>query len=68
MKKSFLYFALALLISLFISKCNTSENHFLKNQEYRNKVHEQFLNRKQLASGRAEQLFSVFEKEGLTTE
>ncbi len=52
MKKSFLYFAFALLISLFISKCNiSSDEHFLKDENYRKQVHEQFLKRKELAAG-----------------
>jgi len=68
MKKSFLYFALALLTSIFISKCNTSsDDHFLKDKDYREQVHNQFLKRKELAAGRSEQLFSVFNKEKLTT-
>jgi len=69
MKKSIIYFGVALLISLFISKCNiSSSKHFLKDENYRKLVSEQFLKRKELAAGRNKQLFSVFEKEGLTTE
>jgi len=69
MKKTFLYFCFALLISLFISKCNiSSDKHFLEDENYRKQVHEQFLKRKDMGAGRSQQLFSVFDKEGLTIE
>ncbi len=67
--------ALCILAGIFIlflsSGCvgkKTEDSHFLTKKEYRDQVHEQFLKRKELASNRNDELFSVFEREDLTTE
>lgn len=66
MKKKVLYlFALGGL--LLTTSCKQSNEHFLKDEAYRNQVHEQFEQRKQLAANRSEALFSVFD-ENLTIE
>ncbi len=56
------------LMAFFISSCSPTDQHFLKDEKYRTQVHEQFLKRKEMAAGRSQQLFSVLDKEGLTTE
>ncbi|GAB6009152.1 transglutaminase domain-containing protein [Dysgonomonas reticulitermitis] len=56
-----------LLIVFLFSACS-SDQHFLKDEEYRAQVHKQFLKRKELAAGRTQELFAVFDKPGLTTE
>lgn len=56
------------LMVFFISSCSPTDQHFLKDEKYRTQVHEQFLKRKEMAAGRSQQLFSVLDKEGLTTE
>ncbi len=56
-----------LLIPFLFLACNKGE-HFLKDESYRQRVHEQFEKRKSLAENRSEALFSVFEKRGLTLE
>jgi len=58
---SFIAFAL-------FSACGSSEKHFLKDETYRQQVQQQFLKRKELAAGRSNQLFSVFDKPELITE
>jgi len=55
-------------MAFFISSCSPTDQHFLKDEKYRTQVHEQFLKRKEMAAGRSQQLFSVLDKEGLTTE
>lgn len=56
-----------LLISLlFITSCSKKE-HFINDKSYRSQVHKDFLDRKQIAEGRHDQLFSVMDK-SLTTE
>ncbi|MDU1904302.1 MAG: transglutaminase domain-containing protein [Dysgonomonas sp.] len=66
MKKKVLYlFALGGL--LLTTSCKQNNEHFLKDEAYRNQVHEQFEKRKQLAANRSEALFSVF-NENLTIE
>ncbi len=42
--------------------------HFLPAGEYRNKVHQDFLDRKEMAGGRGEQLFAVLERDDLSHE
>ncbi|MDR2805641.1 MAG: transglutaminase-like domain-containing protein [Dysgonamonadaceae bacterium] len=56
------------LIALFLfSACGEKETHFLKDRNYREQVHQQFEKRKMEAAKR-KALFSVFEKENLSTE
>lgn len=62
------YFTVLLLIVLLSVSCSSTEKHFLKDSSYRDQVHEQFLKRQEMSEGRSTQLFSVFDKEGLTTE
>ncbi|MDU1891886.1 MAG: transglutaminase-like domain-containing protein [Dysgonomonas sp.] len=63
------FYSIFCFIALFLySACSPSDKHFLKDEAYRTQVHEQFLKRKELAVGRSNQLFSVFEKENLSTE
>jgi hypothetical protein len=57
---------LAIALAFVLHACNPSDNHFLKDEAYRSQVHEQFLKRKEQAAGRSRQLFSVFDKKGLT--
>jgi hypothetical protein len=57
-----------LLIIVFILTACSSDQHFLKDEEYRAQVHKQFLKRKELAAGRSQELFAVFDKPGLTAE
>lgn len=57
-----------LIIAFIFTSCDSSDKHFLKDEQYRMQVHEQFLKRQELAVGRGQQLFAVFDKEGLTTE
>ncbi len=47
--------------------CDGNE-HFLTDREYREKVHENFLERMEFAAGRSEALFSVFGSGKLTTK
>ncbi|WP_029905118.1 transglutaminase family protein [Prevotella sp. 10(H)] len=56
------------LILLFSYSCTKSDSHFLKDEKYREEVHQQFLDRKELAAGRSEQLFSVLDRQDLTIE
>jgi len=66
MKNLSLLFILATV--LLNTSCIQKENHFLKDEVYRKQVHEQFEKRKQEVTNRKEALFSVFEKEKLSTE
>ncbi len=68
MKKPFYLLFLASATLLYCYSCGNKEKHFLTNESYRMQVHEQFLERKELAKNRADALFSVFNKEDLTTE
>lgn len=68
MKRMSFCSAVILFMAFFISSCGPTEQHFLKDEKYRTQVHEQFLKRKEMAAGRSQQLFSVLDKEGLTTE
>lgn len=58
-----IYFILTLLFA-----CAPSEKHFLQDESYREKVQEQFLKRKELATKRSQQLFSIFDDPSLTLE
>ncbi len=64
MKKIFIVSA---CIALLTTACHR-DNHFLKDTDYRQQVHEQFLKRKAEAAGRSEALFAVFDSTKLTTE
>lgn len=68
MKNTGLYYIIFSIIAILLSSCNAGNEHFLKDKEYREQVHSQFLKRKELAAGRDMQLFSVFEKPDLTLE
>lgn len=57
-----------LLVLVFLFSSCSSDKHFLKEEEYREQVHEQFLKRKDLAAGRSQELFKVFDKPDLTIE
>ena len=57
-----------LLIIVFLFSACSSDKHFLKDEEYRKQVHEQFLKRKELMTGRSQELFKIFDKPGLTVE
>ncbi len=52
---------------LLLGACGGGK-HFLTDRKYRNKVHDDFLERMELAAGRSEALFSVFGSGRLTTE
>lgn len=68
MKK--IIFSSVLMISLLfiLGACSSADKHFLKDKEYREQVHQQFMKRKDLAAGRNEQLFSALDKQELTLE
>ena len=68
MKK--IIFSSVLMISLLfiLGACSSADKHFLKDKEYREQVHQQFMKRKDLAAGRSEQLFSALDKQELTLE
>lgn len=68
MKRKALYSIFSMAAFLLFTACNPSGKHFLKDPDYRAQVQEQFQKRKELAAGRSQQLFSIFDKEGLTTE
>lgn len=68
MKNLTFYSILLFSIVTLLSACTPSDKHFLKDEKYREKVQQQFLKRKELASGRAGQLFSVFDKYDLSLE
>lgn len=68
MKHVYTYFAVAFMAFIFIIGCRPTEKHFLNDEKYRDQVHQQFLKRKELASSRNEQLFSVFENPSLSIE
>ncbi|MDR3327380.1 MAG: transglutaminase domain-containing protein, partial [Prevotellaceae bacterium] len=68
MKKQLYLYGFIFLMLTTISSCANKENHFLKDSDYRQKVITQFEKRKVQAAGRGDALFSVFDKENLTTE
>jgi transglutaminase-like putative cysteine protease len=51
------------LLPFLLLACNTRDAHFITDNAYRAKVHEQFEKRKIEAEGRSEQLFSVFDRQ-----
>ncbi|GHT04289.1 transglutaminase [Bacteroidia bacterium] len=58
-----------LFLSFFLlMSCVENNEHFLKDKDYREQVHQQFEKRKIEASNRQEALFSVFENKNLSTE
>lgn len=57
-----------LSILVFLFSCTFTDKHFLQDKDYRTKVTAQFEKRKELASKRSEQLFSVFERPDLTLQ
>lgn len=57
---------ISMLVSTGLISCR-AEKHFLKDPEYRETVHRQYLKRVELAQGRASELFSVM-NEKLSTE
>ncbi|MDR0844819.1 MAG: transglutaminase-like domain-containing protein, partial [Tannerella sp.] len=64
MKKLVILLIAVLPLNLF----GADKKHFLSDPSYREKVHQQFENRKKEAAGRQEALFSVFTKEKLSLE
>lgn len=68
MKNLFRNLFIIIFLMVVISSCQEKEKHFLTDKDYRQKVSEQFLKRKNEASNRHSELFSVFEKEGLSLE
>ena len=59
-------FLLPFILLCLCASCGSSDHHFLTDGAYRQKVHEDFLVRKNIAAGRSAQLFDVFQREGLT--
>lgn len=68
MKPLHIYCISSFIVLTFLFGCNSTDKHFLKDETYRQEVHQQFLKRKELAANRSEQLFSVLDKPSLTTE
>lgn len=71
MKKTFLHLISGMLLVTLVAfaACKGSSNtHFLKDNAYREQVHKQFLERKELAAGRSNELFSVFDNPDLSLE
>ncbi len=65
--KNYLYQCTCLISFLFLFSCETKTEHFLTDSHYREMVHQDYLQRKELAKGRSGALFSVMEQE-LTLE
>ena len=57
MRKYRFLFSLLVLASMLFVSCH-KEKHFINDEEYRAQVHDDFLKRKNLAAGRADQLFA----------
>lgn len=55
-----------ILFSSFFS-CTSSDQHFLKEEDYRLEVNQQFRERKEQAKAREKELFAVFEQTDITT-
>jgi hypothetical protein len=66
MKNLICYAWIAMCLVLLHGSCRNEEVRFLKDEAYRDMVHEQFLKRKELAKKRQDALFSVFDNEKLT--
>ncbi|MDR2848235.1 MAG: transglutaminase domain-containing protein, partial [Bacteroidales bacterium] len=56
------------LTFILLTSFAADDKHFLTDAAYRTKVHQQFEARKKEAAGRQVALFSVFQKEKLSTE
>lgn len=67
MKKICLYSIFAITV-FFFNACQPANEHFLKDEKYREQVQQQFQKRKEMAAGRSQQLFSIFDQPGLSTE
>ncbi|GHT14683.1 transglutaminase [Bacteroidia bacterium] len=59
---------LILAAAFLLASCGDSEQHFLNDSAYRSQVHKQFQKRVAEASNRNDALFSVFDKDNLSTE
>lgn len=57
-----------LIVCALMFSCTSADKHFLKDEEYRTKVTAQFEKRKELASKRSQELFSVFDQPNLSIE
>ena len=67
MKTIYRFFASAwVAVTLVLTACGGG--HFLSDEGYRAKVHEDFMARKELAAGRGDALFSVFDRGDLTAQ
>lgn len=66
MKKLLQNICLLILYTVVSQSC--SDPHFLKDEAYRQQVHEQFLKRTEFAKNRSQALFSVFDRPDLTIE
>lgn len=66
--KKVVFYSILFVIAFFIFSCDTTNEHFLKDEKYRELVHTEFLKRKELTAGRNTQLFSVFDKPNLTIQ
>lgn len=56
------------LLVLLAYSCSGDSNHFLKEKEYREEVHNQFLKRKEMTQNRENELFSVFDQDNLSVQ
>lgn len=56
------------LLALLVYSCSGDSNHFLKEKEYREEVHNQFLKRKEMVQNREKELFSVFDQDNLSVQ
>ncbi|MDR1758505.1 MAG: transglutaminase domain-containing protein [Bacteroidales bacterium] len=65
MKTRFYVFCMILCACILTISC-AKEKHFLTDAKYREEVHEQFLKREQMVSGRHHSLFAVFNRPDLT--
>lgn len=57
MKSRVIFYATLIMVALMATSCH-KEKHFISDKEYRTQVHEDFMQRKQLAEGRADALFA----------
>ena len=67
MKTHTYYILIIATLILILSSCKDN-SHFLKDSNYREKVHQQFLYRKDFAKNRKEALFGVFEEKSLNMQ
>lgn len=59
---------LVLVVVILTSLTSCKEKHFINDVEYRNQVHKDYLERRELAKGRENQLFSVMDNGDITLE